>query len=404
MSSTFSGYSRAAELSEVLASSRNEKILFLDTVIPNLLALPPNADVSTMPAYVSGALFIQDKASCFPALLLDPRPTDGHIIDACAAPGNKTTHLAALISASYDGLGHDALRSCIIAFERDAERAVTLSKMVKRAGATSIVELRAATDFLAVDPRDPGLAKVGALLLDPSCSGSGIVGRDEDDSGTFMALPERSTSQSETLPRRHKRKRKGNVERNEPAIKQLVSEEPADAGASRASDARGSIEARLEALSSFQLTLLKHAMSFPAARKIVYSTCSEHWIENEGVVLRALASSVAKERGWRVLRRSEQRGTLEDWSSRGQKSSTGAGVEIVGANLEMLDEDTLESCVRCEKGNEQGTIGFFVVGFVRDPGPTQKSAPRKANDDENEPIEIGADDEEWDGFSDSSNG
>ena len=33
---------------------------------------------------------------------------------------------------------------------------------------------------------------------------------------------------------------------------------------------------RLKKLSLFQLTILKHALTFPAVKKVVYSTCSVH--------------------------------------------------------------------------------------------------------------------------------
>lgn len=36
------------------------------------------------------------QASCLPAFLLSPS-AGSHVIDACAAPGNKTSHLAAIL-------------------------------------------------------------------------------------------------------------------------------------------------------------------------------------------------------------------------------------------------------------------------------------------------------------------
>lgn len=42
-------------------------------------------------------LMLHLQASCFPAFLLSP--TQGsHVIDTCAAPGNKTSHLASIMN------------------------------------------------------------------------------------------------------------------------------------------------------------------------------------------------------------------------------------------------------------------------------------------------------------------
>src|SRR5205085_7244961 len=47
-------------------------------------------------AFADGACVVQDEASMLVARLLEPRAGDT-VIDACAAPGTKTTHLAQLM-------------------------------------------------------------------------------------------------------------------------------------------------------------------------------------------------------------------------------------------------------------------------------------------------------------------
>ena len=70
-----------------------------DEHIPNLLLFNPRARFHEEEAYHSGKVILQDKASCFSATVLaqDIHEHHGDFIDATAAPGNKTTHLSALL-------------------------------------------------------------------------------------------------------------------------------------------------------------------------------------------------------------------------------------------------------------------------------------------------------------------
>lgn len=184
MASTLSAYTQAPTLADVISASPEEKLVCADQHIPDLLALPPGIDLIKTQAYKNGELVLQDKASCFPAYLLlggSASHNVGDILDACAAPGNKTTHLASIIS--HQSTVTDSARSDlglkIFACERDPLRSETLRKMVKVAGADNVVTVLAKQDFLALDPDDARFTNVTHLLLDPSCSGSGIVGRDD---------------------------------------------------------------------------------------------------------------------------------------------------------------------------------------------------------------------------------
>ena len=104
--------------------------------MPGLLRLPPRANLHGHPLVRSGAIIPQDRASCLPAVALAP-PPGARVIDSCAAPGNKTTQLAALVGA----------HGKVYAFERNEARAATLRAQVGRAGAGEIVSV-AQADFL----------------------------------------------------------------------------------------------------------------------------------------------------------------------------------------------------------------------------------------------------------------
>ena len=345
LATTFNGYQRVDSVEEVLRGSGNK--IYIDEHIPNLVAVSPRFNFAKCAAYKCGEMILQDKASCFPAYLLDPQPLDGDVIDGCAAPGNKTTHLAAIVSSRSHGAGQ--AQTSIHAFEKDAKRAKTLEKMVKIAGSDGITHVNQGQDFLKVDPSDETFSKVGAILLDPSCSGSGIVGRDDmpdlhlpASGGTKAA--DISSKNTEELSK--KRKRPVDDQDSE---RVLID----DDGNTTVATSEKDLQARLEALSSFQLTILLHAFEFPAARRVTYSTCSVHAEENEQVVLKALQSDVAQRRGWRVLPRDVQVSGMRSWPVRGLADACDG------------DSQVAESCIRAYKDDGRGVMGFFVAAFVR---------------------------------------
>ncbi|OMP82754.1 putative methyltransferase [Diplodia seriata] len=400
LSSTFAAYEPKDKLSDVMAAASSAKVLHVDEHIPDLLALPPRADLSRVKAYHAGELIIQDKASCFPAYLLDVRPDDGDAIDGCAAPGNKTTHLAAIVAqnnataATASGGGDPKKKKKkqrIIACERDKRRSAILEKMVDLAGAGKLVTVKPRQDFLDLDPQSPDLAAVGAILLDPSCSGSGIVSRD-DDHHVKLVLPSAAATAQPTTINSKKRKRKGTTTTTPTPTPLPITEQEAEPEQPAAAADDETLATRLASLSAFQLKLLTHAMRFPSARKLTYSTCSVHAAENEHVVLRALAAPVARARGWRVLRRDEQVSGMRAWPVRGERGA----VEGVGVDVDVDEgerEEVREACVRGEKGTGMGTMGFFVVAFVRD-GDDGGWGGGDGGEEEDE------EGDEWNGFSD----
>ncbi|KAJ2159180.1 hypothetical protein GGF46_003227 [Coemansia sp. RSA 552] len=205
-----------------------------DPDLDDLLVFPPGTDMHAHPLYVDGSVVLQDKASCMPAHVARPTPGSA-ALDACAAPGNKTSHLAALMGN----------QGRIFAFDRNRGRLDTLEELTRRAGCKTITAQ--CTSFLEVDPLDPEYADVECAVVDPSCSGSGIVGRADALVDAYVV---------------------------------------ATGGRARS----GADGGRLQALADFQTAAVLHAMRFPSVQRVVYSTCSVHEEEDEAVVAHVLAT------------------------------------------------------------------------------------------------------------------
>jgi len=400
LESALGGYRAVATLSEVLQAGPKSTVFWRDCNIPDLLALPPGTSLIKTKAYAEGELILQDKASCFPAQLLlgasgmAPRESGlvSHrdIMDACAAPGNKTTHLAAILAASATRV-EKATKSEIYACERDPSRSKLLQTMVSKAGAAKVVVLPR-QDFLALDGSDIRFAHVTHLLLDPSCSGSGIVGREDIPVLALPTPPSRGKPQKQNLTNGKKRKR-GPEETPAESINDPGTVEDEEYTHLKIDNTR------LEKLSNLQSRIIEHAFTFPAATRITYSTCSIHAEENENVVARVLQSHIALRRGWRLLLRRHQVEGLREWKHRGLKQPSTALVNAV----KTLTDDELDGCIRCDPGDEEGTMGFFVCCFVRDGSELKgvEAVNEGPSGDGGADIVVGDDpNDTWSGFED----
>ena len=279
----------------------------IDPHVPNLLVFPPGTDLHDHPMVRDGRLILQGKASCLPAAALAPEP-GWEVLDCCAAPGNKTTHLAALVG----------VEGKVRAFDADVRRLKRLKANCALAGAGDIVTARC-QDFLTLDPEAPEYAAVRGVLLDPSCSGSGTAGT----RGDYLI----AAARGETEPDANAVDDDGgDVSRHPPP------------------------GARVAALADFQTRALRHALKFPGAERISYSTCSVHAEENERVVRAVLPEATRV--GYALVE------AIPTWRRRGTEG------EVEGAER-LLRADQFEDDME----------GFFVAVFAR---PTPPGAERAA--------------------------
>ncbi len=146
---------------QVLAELRSAQIDFEPVPWYEDALILPNAReeaVRILDCYAAGGVYLQSLSSMLPALVLRPQGGEA-ILDMAAAPGGKTTQMAALS-------GGGAL---ITACEKNPLRAERLQFNLTRQGAGRVSLLR--QDARTLNP----LFRFDKVLLDAPCSGSGTV-------------------------------------------------------------------------------------------------------------------------------------------------------------------------------------------------------------------------------------
>ena len=115
------------------------------------------------PAHHAGLFYVQEPSAMCAAPLLDAKPGE-RVLDLCAAPGGKTTQLAAAMRGE----------GVLIANEYVYDRARTLSQNVERLGVQNCAVISADTAALA--KKLP--AYFDKILVDAPCSGEGMFRKD----------------------------------------------------------------------------------------------------------------------------------------------------------------------------------------------------------------------------------
>ena len=116
-------------------------------------------------AFGEGACVVQDEASMLVARLLEPR-TGETIIDACAAPGTKTTHLAQLMDN----------RGRIVALDPQPARLGRVTEAAARLGVTIVQTIEGTAQEL-VSSYAP---RADAVLVDAPCTNLGVLRRNPE--------------------------------------------------------------------------------------------------------------------------------------------------------------------------------------------------------------------------------
>ena len=322
------------------------KIIYADPQIPDLYVVEPTAENRSLlqDLVVSQKVILQDKASCFSAFcLMDGFQTDNDDIhpeqeydylDACAAPGNKTSHLAALVhdQKCNGNQKNNIPLSTIHAFDKSSDRYKLLKRRMDELVPQGIVKCYN-MDFLEVKPSNDKtknsvkgqndgktdrenrkFQKVQSILLDPSCSGSGMT-----------TTCERSASRDPFFS-----------------------------------------DDRIKSLSNFQFQALMHATTnFPSVNRLVYSTCSLYVQENEGVIGRLINATNGE---WEVVAPH----CLSNWHRRGIITEKEDDYEGIGLTTEQA------KCLIRVNPDEDATSGFFVACLQRKAANGHTTKQRKS--------------------------
>ena len=151
-----------SEYQQLLAEQQIESEAFAD--LPCAIRLLSPVNVTKLPYFAEGAVTVQDLSAQYAAYLLAPKNGE-QILDMCAAPGGKTTHILEI-----------ATKANLLAVDVDASRAKRIEENLARLKQVAEVKVG---DGLTPEKWCSG-RQFDRILLDSPCSATGVIRRHPD--------------------------------------------------------------------------------------------------------------------------------------------------------------------------------------------------------------------------------
>lgn len=151
--------------------------------LPNAYEYEANFSLGATQEYLQGFYYLQETASQLPPIVLNPQENT-LVLDMAAAPGSKTTQLAAIM----DNTG------AIIALDDNNRRLISLANNLERCGVSNCITYRKDSRFAF----DLG-KKFDYILLDAPCSGNYCIEENYFSQKSYTGVKERAKLQRELL-------------------------------------------------------------------------------------------------------------------------------------------------------------------------------------------------------------
>ncbi len=153
-----------ASVEEVVRHLRKHgKEVKISSYVPTVVKFPGPFKFEECKLYRQGKIVNQEEACALASLILDPKPGET-VVDMCAAPGGKTSHMAELMRN----------QGIIYAFDIDELRIERMRKILDKLGVTNVKIIK--EDCLKA-PKILGEEVADKVLLDPPCSSTGTLAK-----------------------------------------------------------------------------------------------------------------------------------------------------------------------------------------------------------------------------------